>query len=155
VTDRRSAAAVLAVVALSVGGCSSTGDAPGEPRATGSVPSFPPFPTESAGPGQAFEVPPLPPPVVWADDGRHLAVTTHGSSSCPRGPTDVSVAGTQELRVEIGFLFPGRDPCTADMAVTTTEVDVPDGISADEPLTVLLDHGEGDGERVILRPAGD
>jgi hypothetical protein len=39
-------------------------------------------------------------------------------------------------------------------AVTTTEFDVPDGISADEHLTVRLDHGEGNGERVILRPAG-
>jgi hypothetical protein len=90
--------------------------------------------------------------VAWADDGRSLAVTTYGSSSCPVGPTDIEVVGAQEVRVELAFLFPDRDPCTADMAMNTYEVDAPGGISADEPLTVLLDHHEGEDEQLILSP---
>jgi hypothetical protein len=56
--------------------------------------------------------------------------------------------------VHVTFLFPDRDPCTADIAPTTTEIDVPEGISADEPLTVVLDFGSGVQQQVVLPPAG-
>jgi hypothetical protein len=118
----------------------------------GSVPHVP-TPTVPTAPGQTFEVLPPPPPVAWTDDGARLAVTTSGSSNCPLGPTDVEVVGTQEVRIHVTFLFPGRDPCTADVAPRTTGIEVPEGISADEPLTVVLDFGGGVQEQVILPPA--
>jgi hypothetical protein len=108
----------------------------------------------TADPQPTFRIAPPPPLVAWADGGERLAVVTQGSSSCPSGPTDVAVVGDQELRLEIGSLFPGRDPCTADMATTTTEVDLPDGLSADEPVTVRLRYAEGGERTVLLPPAG-
>jgi hypothetical protein len=151
VTDRRRTAVVLALVALALGACGTARDASDAGRPTGSLPLVPTLP---ATPGQTFDVRPLPTPVAWAD-GRRLAVTTSGSSSCPTGPADPVVVGDQELRVPIVSLFPDRDPCTADMAMTTTEVELPDGISPDEPLTVHLRY-EGDDEKtVVLPPAGE
>ena len=144
-TDAPRAAVVLTGAVLAVCAC---GAGPQEPEAGR------PGPTAPAMPGQTFEVLPAPPPVVWADDGAHLAVTTSGSSSCPLGPTVAEVVGAQEVRVHVTFLFPDRDPCTADIAPTTTDIDVPEGISADEPLTVVLDFGSGVQEQVVLPPAG-
>ena len=142
-TDRRRTAVLLAVVALALGACGTARDASDAGR-----------PTLPATSGQTFEVRPPPPPVAWAD-GRRLAVTTSGSSSCPTGPTDPVVVGDQELRVPIVSLFPDRDPCTADMTMTTTEVELPDGISPDEPITVHLRHEGDDEQTVVLPPAGE
>ena len=144
-TDVPRAAVVLTGAALAVCAC---GAGPQEPEAGRLGPTAP------AVPGQTLEVQPPPPPVVWADDGAHLAVTTSGSSSCPLGPTVAEVVGAQEVRVHVTLLFPDRDPCTADIAPTTTDIDVPEGISADEPLTVVLDFGSGVQEQVVLPPAG-
>ena len=150
-TDPRAAAALGVVLVLCLGGCASTGP-------DGALPTVPvpPGPTVPLTPGQTLEVLPPPPPVRWSDDGEHLAVTTTGSSSCPSGPTDVTVLGDQEVGIEIGFLFPDRDPCTADMAPTTTEVERPRGIDPAETVTVRLGY-EGGGEEtvVVLPPAGD
>jgi hypothetical protein len=143
VTDVPRAAVVLTGAALAVCACAA---GPQDPEAGR------PGPTAPARPGQTFEILPPAPPVAWADDGARLAVTTSGSSSCPLGPTDAEVVGSQEVRVHV--TFPGRDPCTADIAPRTTEIDAPEGVSADEPLTVVLDFGDGGQERVILPPAG-
>ncbi len=149
-TDRSGGAAVLVFVTLTLCGCGAARETPdaGAPTAPHVAPD-----SEPAGPGRTLEVLPPPPPVAWADGGRRLAVTTYGSSSCPTGPERVEVVGAQEVRVEIEPLFPGRDPCTADMAPRTTEVELPEGVSAAEPLTVLLDH-DGEQEQVVLSPAG-
>jgi hypothetical protein len=147
VTDRRRAAVVLATVLLA--GCASGAGAPGP----GAVPTEP-LPTFVRPPaGETFSLSPPPPPVAWADDGETLAVTTGGSSSCPTRPAGVEAVGPHEVRVAVRPLFPDRDPCTADMMLTTSEIEVPDGISADEPLTVVLDLGDGVEERVVLPAA--
>ncbi len=91
----------------------------------------------------------------WAGEGDRLVVVTHGSSSCPTAPTDVDVVGDQELQLEIGLLHPERDPCTADMAPRATEIDLPHGISADEPVTVHVHREGADVETVVLPPAGE
>ncbi|MGY1804503.1 hypothetical protein ACI78T_14585 [Blastococcus sp. SYSU D00922] len=141
----RAAAALLVVVVL--GAC-------GAPREQAPVQTLevPPAPTVPHEPGQTFEVPPPPRPVSWTDDG-HLSVTAYGSSSCPAGPTRVRATGPQEIEVDIDLLFPDRDPCTADMSPTTTEVELPDGVSPDDELTVHLRYGE-DRETIVLPPAG-
>ena len=97
---------------------------------------------------------PVEPPVAWAR-ADHLAVTTQGSSSCPTGPLAVSSPGDQEVVLEIGPLHPDRDPCSADLAPTTTEVELPARVSPDEELTVRLRYSNGDEETVVLPPAGD
>ncbi|MFD2094173.1 hypothetical protein [Blastococcus deserti] len=148
-TDRIRRAAVLTVVTLTTCACGAARPAP---DAGGPTEDLFPLPSVPADPGPTFEVRPPPPPVSWADGGRRLAVTTWGSSSCPTGPGDVEVVGAREVRVEITFLFPGRDPCTADVAPRTTAVDLPEGVTADQPLTVVLDH-DGEEERVELPPA--
>jgi hypothetical protein len=133
VTDRAGGAvALLACLVLS--SCGSPADEPDLARPTESVPLVPVptfrAPTEPDAPERTVEVPPPPPPVRWDEDGDQLAVTTWGSSSCPRGPTDVAVA-------------------------RTTEVGVRGGVSADEPLTVHLRHGDGEEETVVVPPAGE
>jgi hypothetical protein len=138
VTDGPRAAVVLTAALLAASACGARdgADTGGPP---GAVPTF--------------AVPPPLPPVSWADDGETLAVTTRGSSSCPTGPADVEAVGPQEIRVAVRPLFPDRDPCTADVAPTTSEVEVPVGISADQPLTVVLDFGDGVEDEVVLPPA--
>lgn len=142
----RTAAGLLVSVVLS--GC-------GIPDAETPLETVPdvPEPTRTSEPGQTYEVAPLPPPVSWGEDGR-LSVVTHGSSSCPTAPTDVAVAADQELLVEIGPLYSDRDPCTADIAPRTTEVELPDGVSSDAELTVRLRHSGEEEETVVLPPAG-
>jgi hypothetical protein len=135
VTDRLWLAVVLTVATLTVSACSTSGAMPEGSPPNGALP----------------HVPPQPPPVTWAEDAEHLVVVTYGSSSCPAGPTDLAVVGDQEIRLEIGPLFPDRDPCTADMAARTTEVELPDGSSVDERLTVLPQY-EGEPEQVVRLP---
>ncbi len=160
-TDRLRAAVVLTIATLTLSACSRSGTTPEVSPPAGSLPHFPlhsdpqrsdPLRSEPVPgvPEPTVEVPP-PPPVRWADDAEQLVVVTSGSSSCPTGPTDLAVVGDQEIRMEIGPLFPEREPCTADMAVRSTEVEVPDGVSADRPLSVLLEY-EGGSERVVLDP---
>jgi hypothetical protein len=150
VTDRRAVVLVAAVLALC--GCADAGQGPPVGREPLPQQSLQP-PTPGA--EQTFEVLPPPPLVTtWSDDG-DLAVTTHGSSSCPSGPIAVTVVGEQEVAVEIGLLFPDRDPCTADMSPTTTEVERPRGIDPGETVTVRLRSSGGAEETVVLPPAGD
>jgi hypothetical protein len=145
VTDLgRAAAGVFAAVVL--GGC-------GIPEAERHLETLPDVPTLPSEPGQTVEVLPPPPPVSWDGDGR-LAVVTYGSSSCPTAPADVTVAGDQELVLHIAPLHPDQDPCTADVAPRTTEVEVPDGVSSGEELTVRLRYPTGEEETVVLPPAG-
>ena len=151
-TERARRAVVLAAAVLAVGACGSETAAPQEPMPDGLLRPAP-GPTAPLAPGPTFEVPAPPPPVAWAGENR-LAVTTYGSSSCPRGPAGVSAGGEQEVLVAIRPLFPDRDPCTADVAPRRTVVDLPTGISADEPVTVRLRHEDDDEETVVLPPAG-
>jgi hypothetical protein len=150
VTDRPRAAVVLTLVALTLCACRGARDEPDQGRPVPLAPG----PTLPATPEPTLEVRQPPPPVAWADDGRRLAVTTTGSSSCPVGPTDIKVVGEQEVRVELAFLSADRGACTADLASTTTEIEVPRGISADEPLTVVL-HREGGEEQFVVPASGN
>jgi hypothetical protein len=86
-------------------------------------------------------------------DGR-LSVVPYGSSSCPTAPADVTVVGDQEPVLDIAPLHPDRDPCTADVAPRTTEVQVPAGVTSDEELTVRLRYPTGEEETIVLPPAG-
>ena len=143
---------LLAAVALAAAtGCAS----PQGPLAPGHVTDFPyredpPLRLgEPAGPSQEVDPFAARPTISWAEDGAYLAVTAYGSSSCPNGPTDITVTGDQQLEIDLGELYPERDVCTADLGPTVTVVEVPEGITPDEPVTAVI----GDEEPVVLGPA--
>lgn len=82
------------------------------------------------------------PTVAWVNDGEYLAVVTWGSSTCPTTPYVVDVAADQELDIEIGLLYPDRDPCTADLSPHVTVLELPSGISPSAPLLARFDGTE-------------
>jgi len=82
-----------------------------------------------------------------ADDGL-LYVVTYGSGSCP-AVADPSATDPGDGTVAVTFPELGDGPCTMDWVPATTVVALPDGVSADDDLTVLI----GDLGQVSL-PAG-
>jgi hypothetical protein len=97
----------------------------------------------TAEPGEiALPDPDLGPRVQWADDKQLLAVSLWGSSTCPVEPTGLTQVGRDYLKIEItkraGFL----GNCTADLAVTTYEIRVPEAITTTAPVTVHIDGRE-------------
>ncbi|WP_089338267.1 hypothetical protein [Blastococcus mobilis] len=79
--------------------------------------------------------------IAWVNEGQYLAVITHGSGSCPSGPDSIEVAAEQEIEIRLGPLFPGRDPCTADMSPHVTVVELPQGITPTKQLVARFgDH---------------
>lgn len=69
------------------------------------------------------------PAATWLDRGETFAVVTIGSSSCPAVATAIEVESGNRLSVTFG---PSpNNPCTADMAPTTHEFDLPAGVSGD------------------------
>lgn len=134
------AAAAAAAAVLVLAGCSASI----AERSYGGLPegSAPVAPT-TATPGQIdLPDPDLGPRVQWAGKGQLLAVSLWGSSSCPVEPTGIKQVGRDYLRVEVtkrsGFL----GACTADLAVNTYEIRVPDTIVVNEPVTVRVDGRE-------------
>jgi hypothetical protein len=65
-----------------------------------------------------------------------LDITTWGSGSCPGVPTRARARGAHAVEVTISADYSGA--CTADMAPTTSVVELPGGIAAAGPLTVLV-----------------
>ncbi|WP_147261946.1 hypothetical protein [Blastococcus sp. TF02A-26] len=110
----------------------------------GPEPTSPSAPTTGAGAVPTFE-----PSVAWADGGRHLAVVTYGSSSCPSAPYGIDVVADQEIEVRLGSRFSDRDVCTADMSGFVTVVELPSGVSPTKPLTARL------AGREVTIPAAD
>ncbi|HEU5155694.1 MAG TPA: hypothetical protein VFU43_01775 [Streptosporangiaceae bacterium] len=75
---------------------------------------------------------------VWRA-GR-LEITTWGSGSCPGVPTGLRARGAHALEVTISDDYSGA--CTADLAPTTSVIEVPDGIASAGPLAVTV-RGKG------------
>lgn len=68
------------------------------------------------------------PAAGWIERGKTFAVVTMGSSSCPPVATAVDADGDD--LVSVTFASSPNDPCTADMAPTTHEFDLPAGVTA-------------------------
>lgn len=100
--------------------------------------SSPEVPTPT--PGQIeLPTPDVRPHAQWVDNGRRLAVTLGGSSSCPVKPKSLTVVEEDRLTVEIGrsdSAFFGT--CTTDVRFTTYEMNVPEGVSRTDPVTVMI-----------------
>lgn len=72
---------------------------------------------------------------VWLERGRTFAIVTMGSSSCP--PVAKSVTASSRQGVTVVFGPSPNDLCTADMAPTTHEFDMPDEVGG-YPVTVEI-----------------
>lgn len=80
-------------------------------------------------PGVVLEQPTDGPVATWIERGETFAIVTWGSGSCPAVATALSAAGVDRLTVTFG---PSpNDPCTADMAPTTHEFQLPEEVTAD------------------------
>ncbi|WP_144794756.1 hypothetical protein [Microbacterium paludicola] len=75
------------------------------------------------------------PAVTWLEEGETFAIVTWGSGSCPPVPTILSLEAMN--RIAVTFAPSPDDPCTADMAPTTHEFELPDEIT-DVPVTVEI-----------------
>lgn len=120
-TGRALTAVTSIALAAIVGGCAY--DVPAE--------------TEYRGAPDGIEMDPLneAPAGVWLERGRTFAIVTMGSSSCP--PVAKSVTANSHQGVTVVFSQSPNDPCTADMAPTTHEFDLPDDVSG-YPVTVEI-----------------
>lgn len=135
------AAVVGAAAVVLLGGCSSSiaeRSYQGVPE--GSAPVLP-----SAGPSGGTDLPDpdLGPRVQWAGNGDLLAVSLGGSSTCPVEPTKLVQLRPDRLRVEIaqrpGWFF---GACTADLAIKTYEIRIPDSVTTEERVTVRVGERE-------------
>jgi hypothetical protein len=93
---------------------------------------------------------------VWATAGQ-MAVLTWGSSGCPGLPSRLKVSGSNALTVTVtADLPPDGATCPADMAATTSVIQVPTALDVSEPVNVRIVDGS-DGATVPLppRPASD
>ncbi|MBW9121919.1 hypothetical protein JNB63_17615 [Microbacterium trichothecenolyticum] len=69
------------------------------------------------------------PTAVWVERGESFAIVTIGSSSCPAVATEVETDGTDLVSVTFGSS--PNTPCTADMAPTTHQFDLPAEVTSD------------------------
>jgi hypothetical protein len=130
------------LLAMALAGCgtsSSPGTSPSSApagSATASTPSvtatkgLPPSVTPTDTTGASL--------VGWQGAGR-LYVVTYGSSTCPRVPTNVSVAAGNQLTITTTPTSAG--PCTMDFGPSTSVIDAPTGLDDTKPLQVTIDGG--------------
>lgn len=87
------------------------------------------------------------PTAVWLGDGKTIALTTFGSSTCPNAPVSVSVVDATNLKIELKQQ--GGEVCTADIAPHTYELPKPGGLDATKPVAIDL----GNATTITLAPA--
>ena len=128
----------VAVATAAVSGCASLVERsyPGEPPES-RLPATSLSPSPSPG-SFGLPDPDLGPRAQWADDGRLLAVTLGGSSTCPTEPKALTVEAPDRLLVEVSQRGGFFGACTADLAFVTYEVRVPDELAASVPVTVTV-----------------
>jgi hypothetical protein len=80
---------------------------------------------------------------AWIDEGRSFAIVTWGSSSCPARAGSVDAVDARSIAVEFDSAG-GDGPCTADMAATTHEFELPAAVT-ERPITVTVTHARWDG----------
>ncbi len=86
--------------------------------------------------------------VVWTSAGR-MAVVTYGSSGCPKLPVRLDVLASDRLNLTVEALSSG--PCTADLAATTSVIEVPKTLDVILGVTVTVLDGRY-GATVSLPP---
>ncbi len=92
------------------------------------------------------------PSAIWISGRRQFAIVTFGSSSC--APVPISISASDETHVAITFVRSPNSPCTADMAPTTHQFAVPQGVDAAAEVTVKVTYDfDTDYEYELLLPA--
>ena len=74
---------------------------------------------------------------------------TYGSSSCPALPIQLDVSANNHLKATVNPLPSG--PCTADLAATTSVIEIPNALDITRDVTVTI-TGDGHGATVSLSP---
>lgn len=78
---------------------------------------------------------------LWVTAGQ-MAVLTWGSSGCPGLPSELKVSGNDALTVTVTTdLPPDGAACPADLAATTTIIQVPTALDASEQVNVTIVDG--------------
>lgn len=113
---------VLAVVCLLTGCSGPTGVAQTKPGLPDGV-VLDPMNGESA--------------AMWIERDETFAIVTWGSSSCLPIPTTLTVEGAD--RIAVTFEASPNDPCTANMAPTTHEFELPSEITV-SPIVVEVSY---------------
>ncbi len=86
------------------------------------------------------------PVAAWVEEGSRFAVVTWGSSSCPSVATELTVEADDRLSLTFG---PSpNDPCTADIAPTTHEFELPDSVTG-RPVTITVGYEEWDETHIL------
>ena len=88
--------------------------------------------------------------VAWRSPDT-IAVTTWGSSSCAIRPVRIERNGAREVTVRVRRTEDAAG-CTADAVPTTNDVRLPDGVSTDGSLEVVIDDGGDTSPRLALHP---
>lgn len=95
----------------------------------------------SSSPGipDGLEIDPLSdgPTGTWIERDETFAIVTMGSSSCPLVVADIRAEGYDHIVVTFGKS--PNNPCTADMAPTTHQFDLPAGITG-RPVSVDIEY---------------
>lgn len=88
------------------------------------------------------------PAVTWIKKDETFAIITWGSGSCP--PVPIALAPEATDRIAVTFAPSANDPCTADMAPTTHEFELPDDVT-DTPVAIDISYENStDGDSLIL-----
>lgn len=77
------------------------------------------------------------PVAVWLERSASFAIVTWGSGSCPPVSSALTVKGADHLAIT--FARSPNDPCTADLAPTTHEFALPDGVTT-TPITIEIGY---------------
>jgi hypothetical protein len=77
--------------------------------------------------------------VAWVAADQ-IAVTTFGSSSCPKRPVKIERENDHRVRVRVRRTERANG-CNADLSPTTSNVRLPRGLATDAPLEVVIDDG--------------
>lgn len=86
------------------------------------------------------------PAATWIEQGETFAVVTWGSGSCPLVAT--ALAAEESDRIAVTFGRSPKDPCTADMAPTTHEFDVPDEVTG-SPVVIEVRYEDWPDEHTL------
>ncbi len=77
------------------------------------------------------------PVAAWGESGETFLIVTWGSSSCPAVANSVTADG--EDRISMVFKTSGGEVCTADMAPTTHEFELPPAVTG-RPVTIEISY---------------
>jgi hypothetical protein len=83
-----------------------------------------------------------------------MAVVTWGSSGCPGLPVRLDIPASHLLTVTVKSSTPSFSTCPADLAATTSIIEVPSTLNVSDDVTITIIDGSY-GATVSLPPRAD